>query len=324
MSDVATDSVAPAEGQATPAAKTGTVHEAASRFAALMGVAPEAPESPEVAPQEASGEEEEEAEGQQDAKEESAAPKYKVKVDGEEIEVGLDEALQGYQRTADYTRKTQALAEQRKALEAEQERVRAERSQYDQALEWAKKQLESQQKEPDWARLESEDPIEFLKQKELWRERKEQLQAVEAERAKVAEQQRAEFAAAMQKKLHEENEKLLGVFQDWRKAEKRTEAQAKLLEYGKKLGFSEAELAQVYDHRAIVMLEKARAYDELMAKGQQKLKEAPAKSPAAAKPGTVSSRQVNRELADAKARLKQSGKVGDAADALKRLFASNQ
>jgi hypothetical protein len=38
----------------------------------------------------------------------------RTKVDGEEIEVPLSEALQGYSRQSDYTRKTQALAEQQK------------------------------------------------------------------------------------------------------------------------------------------------------------------------------------------------------------------
>lgn len=38
--------------------------------------------------------------------------KYTVKVDGQEIEVDLDELLNGYQRQSDYTRKTQALKEQ--------------------------------------------------------------------------------------------------------------------------------------------------------------------------------------------------------------------
>lgn len=45
---------------------------------------------------------------------------YKVKVDGEELEVGLDELLNGYSRTADYTRKTQALAEERERFTAYQ------------------------------------------------------------------------------------------------------------------------------------------------------------------------------------------------------------
>jgi hypothetical protein len=41
----------------------------------------------------------------------------RVKVDGEETEVPLREALQGYSRNADYTRKTQELAQQRQQAE---------------------------------------------------------------------------------------------------------------------------------------------------------------------------------------------------------------
>ena len=41
----------------------------------------------------------------------------RVKVDGEDQEVPLKEALSGYSRTADYTRKTQELAQQRQQVE---------------------------------------------------------------------------------------------------------------------------------------------------------------------------------------------------------------
>ena len=44
-------------------------------------------------------------------------PKYKVKVDGEEVEVTQDELLRGYMRQRDYTQKTQQLAEQRRQFE---------------------------------------------------------------------------------------------------------------------------------------------------------------------------------------------------------------
>ncbi len=42
-----------------------------------------------------------------------------VKASGEEVEVELDELIKGYQQGTDYTKKSQALAEQRKAIEAE-------------------------------------------------------------------------------------------------------------------------------------------------------------------------------------------------------------
>lgn len=48
---------------------------------------------------------------------EDAGETYKVTIDGETVEVSLKEALAGYQRQADYTRKAQALAHERQEFE---------------------------------------------------------------------------------------------------------------------------------------------------------------------------------------------------------------
>lgn len=48
---------------------------------------------------------------------------YKVRIDGESVDVTLKEALAGYQRQADYTRKAQALAQERQEFEQEQTEV---------------------------------------------------------------------------------------------------------------------------------------------------------------------------------------------------------
>jgi hypothetical protein len=82
----------------------------------------------------------------------------RVRVDGEEVEVPLSEALGGYSRTADYTRKTQALAERERqvqfgltlqqALENNpEETLRILQSQYTQP---------TQEAEPDW----TDDPTD--------------------------------------------------------------------------------------------------------------------------------------------------------------------
>ena len=42
--------------------------------------------------------------------EEDVAQTYRVKVDGEEYDVELDELVKGYQRNADYTQKAQSMA----------------------------------------------------------------------------------------------------------------------------------------------------------------------------------------------------------------------
>jgi hypothetical protein len=69
-------------------------------------------------------EEDAEAEEADDEEAEDEDPRleetYQVKVDGEMVEVSLKEALAGYQRQADYTRKAQALASEREELVAAQ------------------------------------------------------------------------------------------------------------------------------------------------------------------------------------------------------------
>ena len=51
-------------------------------------------------------------------------PKYTVKVNGEDVEVTQEELLRGYMRQADYTRKTQALSDERQRIEQFQQLYR--------------------------------------------------------------------------------------------------------------------------------------------------------------------------------------------------------
>lgn len=62
-------------------------------------------------------EEEEVSEEEVEEDDPSLAETYQVKVDGEVIEVSLKEALAGYQRQADYTRKAQALAAEKEEFQ---------------------------------------------------------------------------------------------------------------------------------------------------------------------------------------------------------------
>ena len=63
---------------------------------------------------------EDEAETEEDAKSDDVDDtEVSLKVDGEDITVTMDELKKGYSRQSDYTKKTQELAEQRKALEEE-------------------------------------------------------------------------------------------------------------------------------------------------------------------------------------------------------------
>ena len=112
----------------------------------------------------------EQSEEDGDSEEEQQPQVFTVKVDGKEVEVTLDELQKGYSRTQDYTRKTQQIAEVRKQTEAELQAVRAEREQYAQLLSALEAQVQqATQPNIDWDRLYQEDPIEWVRQRELMR-----------------------------------------------------------------------------------------------------------------------------------------------------------
>src|SRR6185437_13524573 len=74
--------------------------------------------------------EEPEADEEEDAQPEPAGQKFTVKIDGKDETVTRDELIAGYSRQSDYTRKTQALANERKTFEQEQAQTRQERAEY--------------------------------------------------------------------------------------------------------------------------------------------------------------------------------------------------
>ena len=111
-----------------PQGSAQTVDNAAAKIFGMLE--PEQPEgqAEELAEQEteeyeAQAEESEEAEGEEVQEEVEAPQRFRVKVDNEELDVDLDELIKGYSRTSDYTKKTQNLAEQRKAVESERARI---------------------------------------------------------------------------------------------------------------------------------------------------------------------------------------------------------
>jgi len=246
------------------------------------------------------------------------APEQKlvtVKVDGEEVQVTFDELKRGYSRDSDYRRKTQALAEQRKAIESENERLRQAQQQYTQRLEYVTQQMQAlQEAEPDWADLEKNDPIEYVRQKENWRDKKEKQQALLAEQQRMYQLQEQERNEQLNRTLAEERERLLEAIPEWRDAEAMKADRERIVRTGKTLGFTEQELNQVYDHRAVVAIRKAALYDELMEKRKQ-LKPTPKQTTKAATPGTSQPRKESqsRTVKRKRQRLAKTGSVKDAA-----------
>lgn len=251
--------------------------------------------------------------------EEKPTEVYTVKVDGKEIDVTLDELQKGYSRTQDYTRKTQQIAETRKAVEAEASAIRAEREQYAQLLGALKQQLESTEAPIDMDRLYNEDPIEWVRQSEVMRQKQDKLAAIQSEQQRLSQLTAQQRAQEMQAHLASQQEALIQAVPEWKDSKKAQAEKALLVEFGKKIGFSDDELKNVYDHRAVIALRKAALYDQMMSKRGQ-IKPVINNGPRPAKPSAAGRVSTTTESTRAKQRLAKSGRVNDAASAIELLL----
>ena len=262
----------------------------------------------------------EQSELDEDTEQQEQPQVFSVKVDGKEVEVTLDELQKGYSRTQDYTRKTQQIAEVRKQTEAELQAVRAEREQYAQLLSALEAQVQQvAQPNIDWDRLYQEDPIEWVRQREVMRDNQDKAAAIQSEQQRLAQLSQQEQAQFMSQRLEHEKEALLAAIPDWKDAKKAQAEKALLVEFGQKIGFTPDELKNVVDHRAVLMLRKAALYDQMMSK-RGNIKPVTNNGPRPAKPGAAGRVSNSTESVRAQQRVAKTGRVDDAANAIFQLL----
>jgi hypothetical protein len=257
-----------------------------------------------------------------EVQEEEPTPTYRVKVGKDELDVPLDELLKGYSRTADYTRKTQEIAETRKAVEADRAKIEEAaklRDTYAQRLSVIEQML-NQDPGEDLATLKEHDPIGYAVKVAEQSEREKQLNAVRAEQQRLAQQQQAEQGERLKAHLATEAQKLAEAIPEISDPVRGQAIRTDIRNYAQKLGFSEQELAQVYDSRAVTALYKAMQYDKLVSnKGEASKKVNQA--PRMLKPGTSTPEtRTSQEVKNMRGRLKKSGRAKDAAALFERFL----
>lgn len=256
--------------------------------------------------------------------EESETPQtWIVKVDGKETEVSAEELVAGYQRQADYTRKTMKLAEERKAHAADVEQTRVVRDEYASRLAELKKVLErARPAEPDWDKLRQENPTEFAATWAEYQRRTETERRVADEQARIKKEQDGESLEKLNAHLAEEREKLFAAIPAWKDAAVAKQEQIKMLEFAEKeFGLSKEAVSEFTDHRAFLMLHMAMKYADLRSGGrkvvQEKAKKAPVLRPGQPKPKVLGQK---RELERAKERLRRTGRVDDAKEVFMQML----
>lgn len=320
---------------ATPESGSGelTVNEAANAFMGLMGGDEGSDEGqPEAQAQSDEGEGEEpeeesndesEGEEQEDSEQEEQERTYRVKAAGEEKDVTLDELVKNYQLGADYTKKSQAVAEERKAVQAEYQAIQEAkqlRDQYAQQLQVIEQMLSRGEEPENLDYLKETDPIGYAVKVAELSQKEKQLSQVRAQQNQIRAQQEQDRQQWMANLVRQESEKLATVLPDYVDPEKGESLRNSVRSYGKELGFSDEELASVVDSRHVITLYKAMQYDKLQ-KSKPSINKKLAEAPKVMKSGVSQSRDTNSEqVKKLKAKARATGRVADAAALFERFI----
>jgi hypothetical protein len=278
--------------------------------------APEEGQAEEEVEEEVSAESEESEEELEIVAEEDL--KYTIKVDGKEFEVGIDELKSGYQRQADYTRKSQALAEQRKGTEkiqSERLQLEQERQMYANGLQMLQEQQEAKLKDFDsvnWETLKEEDPYAYMLKKDEYRDAQERVSNAAQQQALIQQEQYTAAQKVRGEFVQQEYARLVAALPEWN--DKDSTIKKDIQEYATSVGFRPEEINQLADHRSVLVIKKAMEFDKLTKKVAPK-KKAVKKVPKVQKAGRGKSKEdtATEALKAKRTRLRKTGKQKDAA-----------
>jgi hypothetical protein len=181
-------------------------------------------------------------------------------------------------------------------------------------------QMLNQDSGEDLATLKETDPIGYAVRVAEQSEREKQLAAVRAEQQRLAQQQQAEHGERLKAHLAAESQKLSEAIPEFADPVKGTAVKADIRKYAQGLGFSDQELAQAYDSRAITALYKAMQYDKLVSNKGEATKKV-SQAPRMLKPGTSTPEtRTSQEVKNMRGRLKKSGRAKDAAALFERFL----
>jgi len=248
-----------------------------------------------------------------------------VDVDGEEITVeGLKS---GFLRQRDYTRKTQALSEERNAFTGQVAELDRERAQYAELLPQIAQQIQqSVEAEPDWDSLYDTDPALAAKAERQWRkqlgQKQTQMQAVQQEQARMQELQQQRMQQAKTQFVEQQRDVLPDLIPEWRDAKVAAEEAGQIREFLLTSGFNEQDIVEMNSAMVVKMARLAM----LQSRGATRADKAKAK-PKAAKGGKTlragsrgTQPKPTNSAREAQQRVKQTGRVNDAAAAIKALL----
>ena len=253
---------------------------------------------------------------------------YKLTVNGQEMEVTLDELRKGYSRQQDYTQKTEKLSQDRKSVDQlkndftrQSEEAKIKRDQYEKQLQVLSEQIKSSEQKVDLDSLYEDDPAEYVRAKAEQDRRKDVLELANKEQERIKAEKQEEYNRTYSNYLEQQRELLVQKLPIYANKEKGPEFVKNLTNFAKEIGYSDQEISQLVDHRAVMMLANAYRYDKLK-KANLSNKKVTKVSKVVSSSGykVQDDSDVVRRMNSKKATLKKTGKVQDAVSILEQMY----
>ena len=244
---------------------------------------------------------------------------FTLEINGETKEVTLDELKSGNMMQADYSRKTQELAEARKAFAEEQSKAVQQQSQVlgdlQSRVQMMDDIVQSLMTEGNLEELMDINPGEYLKQQKKIESIKQQAD----QQREFLRQEQAKYTEALRA---QETERLFAAIPEWLDESKREAGFAKVRDAFGEYSFNDQEIGSLLDHRLIRMAHdlaryKARVSD-LESRTAQVKEQVKTAAPLSKPQSNISdtSQRKKQELRKAM----RTGKRGAAAEAFKSIL----
>ena len=237
-----------------------------------------------------------------------------VKVNGQEIEVSLDELKAGYSRDSDYRQKTHSLSMEKRDLEAQKNSLRqsydAKLTELNELIATADATVRQQQGSADLQKLYEEDPTQAAKLDYELRQRQTQLSDMRAKAREAQAKQYSDF-------LETQRELAATKIPEYSDPSKADQFKLNMRNSLRGYGFNDDEIGSLADHRFLMVAKDAMSYQSLKDKRPIVQKKV-ANAPKVVKPGVAkSSASSGREQIRNKiGKLRKTGNINDASSAI--------
>jgi hypothetical protein len=288
----------------------------------------EIPEEYEEEEEETEGEDEPETEGEVEGEDSEEQPEQaiKLKVNGEEIEKPFNEVVALAQQGLDYTKKTQEVAEQRKALEDYAQTIQVQEQNFRQQVQLQNAligdvaqltnidQRLSAFNDVNWQELSDNDFVEaqklFFTYNQLQQQRGQLATELEAKSQQIATQQQQ----LLTDRIVKGKEILAKEIPNWSR-----DTSQQIISTGKEYGFTDDELGMIVDPRHVKVLHDAMQWRKLQSNSVVKNKVSNAKP--VVKPGAKDTKnEVNSQFKQQRDSLRKTGKSEYAQKLIERMI----